>query len=550
MTTRQSLVPSANNPRLVTRLLEMVGQGVRSTRGLQEALGVEGRVVQQVAQAAGWLGLLDDEADPQLTPMGLEYVYSGRARSRVYARAVWQVPFVAELMHGRASLPDVAEVAAAVHRSEPDLTAANVQRRATALRSLIAPAIRGRRPDLADRQLDLPLSPRPIVIEAPKLKLDAGREYNPDVYRYLLSALLDHGELSLGQVRALLDRASVNEAPIGGYIDLALGRGDAARVEERIVLSREGAARRELAETTSSVVLSDPGYRTYLADARAAVQGDREAEIRRDRNRGRYRIWDRRLFGRDIDPKRIEVELRRVLMDRSLGSFPEAKGPGTAPRPVKEAFLDAWDRPELPIALPPSLGIVRGGLAAVNSALKAARQGAQDVALPDVAHRPTLVHGGLIHPGEPLPRTIPDLRTLRLRLLAHAPYVALTAALLLLHRGGGARLEVVQRRGSVRVRMAGEDMGELLELCDGFALQRGWIPCRRRQGGLGAPVLLEVLEVAGIAVPVGRRAVLTERFFVALRTEAEEMEVHEPLHALAQALEAWLEGVGTVEDAG
>ena len=34
-------------------------------------------------------------------------------------------------------------------------------------------------------------------------------EYDPDLYRYLLVALLDHGELTLGQVRALLDRVDL-----------------------------------------------------------------------------------------------------------------------------------------------------------------------------------------------------------------------------------------------------------------------------------------------------------------------------------------------------
>ncbi len=539
---RQSFVPSADNPRMVARLVDLVAQGVRSTRGLQEALGADARTVQSYAHAAAWLGFLATEAEPQLTGSGLEFAYAGRQRARVYALAVWSHPFVVELMHGRTELPNAADVADLIVRKEPDLPTHVVPARAAAVLALITPAIgRSRLKTLEDHQLELPLVAKTTAPEPLRLGLKAGRDYNPDVYRFVLCALLDHGELSLGQVRALLDRAQVTEAPLGGYVDLALSRGDAVRLEERLVATRSAIAQRDLADTTASIALSDPSYRGYLSELKLAASGDRQAQIRIDRVRSRFRIWDHRLFGHEIDPERVEPELRRVLMDRSLESFPMAKGPGVLLPAVKEPFLDAWDQPGLAIALPPTLAALRNGLDPLNAALKHARQGAQDVSLPDVAHRPVLYHGGIIHPGEPLPKVISDIRSLRLRLLMHAPYPALVAALLLLHRSAPQRFELLVRRSSFDLRVDENHLGEMLDILDGFAYHRGWTPCRRRQGTLRSSALLQVLESLGIASRVGPRAVLAERFFVQLRTEPDEIEVHRRLQALAEALHAWLE---------
>jgi len=535
-TPRHLLIPNANSPQLLTRLLELVARGVRTTRSLQEALGVDVRTVQYYTQAAEWLGMLATEEDSALTPLGLEYVYTQQDRAAVFARAVWGTPLVTRIMaSGNGVLPPDEEIAEVISQVDPELAPATVLRRASAIRSLIAPAMDQGHLSATPEQLDLPLAAEDTRAQPPELTLDAGREYNPDVYRFLLESLLDHGELTLGNVRALLDRAGAREAPIGGYVDLALARGDASRVEDRLVVSRAAVIYRELVATTPSIILSEPGYRAWLADL-LEVARDRGAEIRRDQVSARYRAWDRRLFGRPADPDTLTADLGRVLMDRSLESYPVRGDPG-APLTVERApFLDVVDRTAIAIALPPPLLGARGGVAWVNQVLREARQGVRGVGPPDLAHRPVVVHGGLLHPGEPLPRAVPDNRSLRLRLLMNAPYPALVTALLLLHRLDAGRAQIAERNGRWRVCLGEASLGDLLSVLDGFAATRGWIPCRRQQGGVGAAALLEVLQQLDVATVVAGRAVLAEPFFTRLRRDAEEMEVRTRLQPLAEAL--------------
>jgi hypothetical protein len=532
-------VPTLASPRQIARLVEVVGRGVRSRRGVGEALGMDATQLQQAVQAAAWLGFVDGDGEPQLTPLGLDYAYAGRQRPRVWARAIWEHPFFSEWLADRVGLPHLEDAAEAVQRVEPGLDAAAVAVRASAVLALLAPAM-SRRPVIsAEAQLSLPLAPRSPLPAPPTLAYTAGREYNPDIYRYLLAVLLDVGELGLGQMRALLDRAAVSEAPIGGYLDLAVARGDIVRLDDRVVASVGAVARKLVAESTPAIILSDAGWRAWLADGRLAAEGDRAAEIRRDRHKGRYRIWDRRLFGRDPDPRQLPAELASVLPDRSLEAFLCAAGPGQVPAAVRAPFLDAWERRELAVALPPGLLGLLGGLGAVNQALKASRQASHDVFEPGLADRPVLYHGGLLHPGEPMLRAVPDARTLRLRLVMHAPYAALVVAALLLHRGSST-WEVAIRKGSPRVLRDGDDLGELLEVLDGFAASRGWLVCRRPRGGLTSTAWLEVLEACGLVVRVGPRHVLAERFFVQLRSDAEEMEAWRRLQPMSEALEAHL----------
>lgn len=531
-------VPNAHSPQLLTRLLEMVARGVRTPRGLQETLGVDGRTVQHYTHAGEWLGLLATGEDTWLTPLGLELVYAGSDRPAVYARAVRAVPFVQGLVGVHpARAPTRQEIERAVARDAPDLAPATVERRARAVESLVAPALDLTGAIERGTQLDLPLdpvAPRPPV---PILTLEAGREYNPDVYRFLLGALLDHGELTLGHLRALLDRAGADQAPIGGYVDLAMARGDAHRRGDQVVVSAEAVRHRDLVETTPSVVLSDPGYRRWLGDLLA---GDRRAQIRRDQSGARYQLWDRRLFGRAPTSDTLTVDLDRVLMERSLESFPVRGEAGPEPVAVHAPFLEAWARPGLVVALPPPLVVLRAGLEPVNEALlEARRRGVDAVVLPGLAHRPALVHGGLLHPAEPLPRSVPDLRTLRIRLLMNAPYPALLAAALLAHRLGPG-LSLVERKGRWTVRANDRRCGGLLEVLDAFARSRGWLPSRRPKGGIDDASLLHLLEHLGIAVVVARRAVLAESFFALLRREAEEMEVFSLLEPLAEALSDFL----------
>ena len=81
-------LPEASSPQVLTRMLEGVSRGVRTTRGLQEALGVGVQTVRAYVNAAAWLSMVDQTDPVALSPLGLEYVYAGSKRPAVYARAV------------------------------------------------------------------------------------------------------------------------------------------------------------------------------------------------------------------------------------------------------------------------------------------------------------------------------------------------------------------------------------------------------------------------------------------------------------------------------
>jgi hypothetical protein len=349
-------LPSANSPQLVTRLVEAVAGGVRSSRGLKERLALQVQTVRAYAQAAEWLGFLESEPHLQLTPLGLEYVYAGRQRAFVYARAVWSIPLAADLLvasDGR--LPEMDAVVVAAQREEPDLAGATLHRKASALRSLIGPAVGRSRPRMRaqeELQLGLPLEHAAGSASSPRLGRVGNGEYDPDAYRYVLACLLDYGELTLTHLRGLLDRAGARDLPIGGFVDMAVSRGDAVRVGERLVATPDAIARRDLVAATPSIMLSDPLYRAYLADVVLAAT-DRRAEMRRDAAAGRFKQWDRRLFGRAIDVTTVVADLEHVVMDRPLSAYPVASTSRKAASPVEEAFLDVWERRGLCTPLPP-----------------------------------------------------------------------------------------------------------------------------------------------------------------------------------------------------
>ena len=69
----------------------------------------------------------------------------------------------------------------------------------------------------APRQLRMEF-PAPSLPARPQVDLRAGLDDNPDVYAVLLRALLDHGELAPGQVRAIFDRCGGERCGIGGYL--------------------------------------------------------------------------------------------------------------------------------------------------------------------------------------------------------------------------------------------------------------------------------------------------------------------------------------------
>ena len=536
------IIPNANSPSLLVRLLEVVARGVRSSRGIQEALGVELRTVQYYRRAGEWLSLLEAGQYPRLTHLGLELVYDSERRSDAYQRAVWSVPLVRELLtETQGRLPTTQRIADAIRTTEPSLSAATVLRRASAVRGLIEPAIASpRAPSRTLEQLTLPLPTRLQALEPPRRLLTENHEYDPDLYRFLLTALLDQGELGLGQIRALLDSAGADSAPIGGYAALAVERGDAVRVEDHLVATEGACTRREATETTASIILSDPRYRSYIEALLQSETGGRAHEIRRDALGVRYRSWDRRLFGEPSTPENLDALLENVLMDRSLTAFPVAGTAGLDPRQQDGSFLDRWEDSGLGIALPPTTMHLQQGLAPINAQLRAMRQGMGRVCPPSLVYRPVRVHAGLMHPGESLPRSIPDLRSLRVRIVSNMPYATLLCALGLLHRLDSPNLQLRRRRGRWELRYRGRPAGELLDVLDDFARSRAWLPIRRRTGGVTTDDLIETLSSIGLMVCIGDLTTIDETFFTHLRTEAEEMEVAQRLAPLAEAIGSWL----------
>lgn len=544
---RHERVPNANNPRLLFRLLEQVATGQRQARQLADDLGVETRTVQYYTQAAQWLGLMEPGRSLALTPLGLEWVYAEPdQRARVYARAVWSQPLVRTLMAGQGiRLHTNDDLAAALLEVDPELAPATALRRATAVRGLVEPA-------LAHRDVALP---RPTQLGLP---FGDARESNPeavpqvtirgdaadalDTYCVVHAALLDHGELALGQLRALLDAAGARTLSVGLFVDLLLRRGDALRIQERLVATAGAVKRRELAATAVGVALTDPGYRGYLTVLRAAARADGEAMERYGRLRERYAAWDRRIFGDAVSPARLAQDLDRILMGRSIDHFPEAGDPGVTPAAGGGPFLDELDRTGLAVSLPPSLLVLLGGVTTVNRLLEQERAGQMEVRRPRVTDRRVAVHGGLLYPGEEPLRAVADGVSLRLRVLRHVPHLALTTALLLLHRRPSRRVAVVEGLGGWRVHRRGSDRGELLELLDSFCVHAGWLPVRRFRGAVDAEAVGRLLVALGVGVRVGRLLVLEEGFFMRLRAEPEDRALYDRLASLEERLGAFLDG--------
>lgn len=544
-----SPLPNANSPALLTRLVEALGRGLRTTRSLQEALGVDQRTVQYYLQAGAWLGLVRTGSN-LLTDLGLEYAYAGRRRQTVYRKAVWAVPLVNELMVGREPvLPSVDEVVRVLSYASPDLSPTTIRRRASAVRSLMAPAMGRPRPSVQDsiRQLDLPFADTPTRA-APGLSVPKGAEYDPDAYRAVLGALIDHGELGPEHLRAVLDKLGAGTLPIGGYIDLFIRRGDACRFGDRLVVSAAAVERVDLIASTASVILSDPGYRAYLksVDAASASSSVRAEAVALLPLADRYRPWDKRLFGSSVvNSDGIQTrDLSEVLLDRSLSAFPIAQPAVHDPvRHVPEPFLDLWRQAGLLVTLPPSVTHLHMRVSGVNGALKKARTATDHVSMPGLAFRPIAAHGHILHPAEPLPRSVPDTRSLRLRVLMNSPYFTMVTALLLAHRASSDRIQVVRRGPRWEVMVSDQSYGDLLVFADSFARHRGWIPSRRVSGGVTSGTVIGLLDALGIATVFDDLTVLDETFFDLLRTDAEEMEVGGELEPLAMAMGDYLAGI-------
>jgi hypothetical protein len=544
---RHALIPNANNVRLLARLVEHVAQGVREPRTLAQLLDCELRTVHYYTQAGDWLGLLDTDEQshhPFLTSLGLEYAYAGRDRPRVYSRAVWRNAFVQQLMAGRRSLPPVDAIALFIQQAVPDMAMSTARRRASSVRSLLEPALRFPAPKPVPAHqmvLDLGLSQPPEAVPT-TLDLSIGTERSPDVYRVILRALLDFGELSLWHIRGILDAAGGRDCPVAPYVEMALDRGDAWRVGDRLVVSWGAVWRRDLADTLAGVALSDPGYRAYLDVLRETAAGDPMAAMDYARLSEVYSAWDRRIFGREIRPRELAADLDRVLLGRPIDAFPLAGEAGPEPGASTGPFLQLSDEEGLTIALPPTLAELVSGVSGVNAWLEAARRASEGLGRPTHLDRRELVHGGIFHPGEVRGRAVPDRITLRYRALAHVPHLALVAALLLAHRKLSGRVSLRLRDQGLELRLGRRRLGDLLFLLDEFCSEQGWLVSRRPRAGLAAPQLVEVLVTLGVAQRIGDLVVLAEPFYVRLQSDVEEHELMERLLPLSDRLVGFIEG--------
>jgi hypothetical protein len=161
--------------------------------------------------------------------------------------------------------------------------------------------------------------------------------------------------------------------------------------------------------------------------------------------------------------------------------------------------------------------------------------------LPSVVDARVQVHAGLFFPGEPLPVSIPDTYSLRLRLLVHTPAFSLLAALLLLDRQPDVPLAIARFDDNVRVRWDRDDRGELLDVFTRFLQAHDAVVARTPSFGILASELVAIATTLGIARSIDHRVVLDEELFVQLQEDAETRLVYEDLLPLVDALHAWLD---------
>ena len=522
-------IPGAHSPQVLARLLEALTSGIRARRALQESMGLSAQTVRSYLHAAEWLGFLERLEPPTLSNLGLAFVYGGSRRQQVYVRAVWSNPVAADLLTaGDGRLPEVADVQRVIQGLAPNLSLTTARRRASALRNLIAPAVgrpRPRAPGEAARQAQLPLGHAPVGARAPKPPRPNYSDDHPDVYRFFWNHLLDHGELSLTHVRSLLDRSGCSAIPIDGPVQRAQSRGDAVLSGGVLVATSASLRRRSLARSTSSIILSDPGYRAYLRNLTAPQRPPPPLLA------ARFADWDGWLFGRPACGERLHVDLASILLERSLDSFPLARGDALVPPIVGAPFLTCWDVPGLPIAIPPTLAQLEGGLDAVNRFLEGTVVAGRP---PDPTLAPRVVHGPILFPGESPPELLGDDAQLRARALRCAPGVAIVCALLLLHRQRPHRM-ALQLMGSGWAVRIGRRSVPLFEFLERLAAARGWMLVRREVGGMDDQTLMRILARLEVATIVGRQAVLAESLHLALGG-TDHGSLGPQLHALAVAV--------------
>lgn len=548
---RADLIPNANNPRLLQRLVRLVASGIRKQRALAEVLQIELRTVHYYTQAGEWLGLLATDKEVHLTPRGVDFAFAeARRRPKLYAQAIWSIPLVQALLSGRGDLPTAEVIASFILENEPSMSPRTARRRATALRGLVEPALRHRpsRSEPKSQQLFFGFTsaaedePDTVAIKPAKndVDLSAGTDQSPDVYARVLTALLDHGEITTGQIRALLDQMGARDCPLGGYVETAVRRHDAIRQADRLVATAGAARRRDFASDGVLTALTDPAYRGYIATLLEAEESPLAQRDRQTLGR-RFADWDKRIFGEPLSEATVAAAIAKPLVGRRLESLPVADSAGLPPIVTTAPFLEMIESRGLMVAFPSALRALHGGVTGVNEALIRNRNAPAGVRLPSPVDTRASVHGGLLAPGEALPRSIPDNLTLRLRLLTHCPAFSLLSALLLLDRKPGVKLRVLEDEEGPAILWGKQRVGTLLDVFDRFGKAQGWTMVRPLSGGLRGIHLIDTGVATGMCSRVDRRVVLNEQLFLRLQEEPEARLTYDAMLPLEDKLHAWLE---------
>ncbi len=507
--------PALGNPRRLTRVLEQLAAGNRRPRGIALALDLEARIVQGYLLAGAWLGLVALEPEAHLTRVGVDFVYAGVRRGAILSALVHAHPGLS-LIAG--APPSTTVIATRMRASHPELSVTAARRQAISVRRLVESAWRVRRRVPAPEQLGFSFASHAGARVTP-LDPRAGVDESPDAYGLVLRALLDAGELSPPRLRAVLDAGGGADCPIGAYIAMAIRRGDGVRQGEDLVVTSGAVARRDLADSVVSIALSDPDFRAHVAARLAGQLGDTR----------RFGGWMKRIF----DAGDLAPALDRLLFGRTLASFPCAGSLGAPITASNSVFTADLGRAGMAFCLPSCLTSLTSGLGAVNRSLRAANP--QEVRLPNVVDRRWGVHGGILAPGELSPRAVPDLVSLRGRLLRAAPAFALLTAFAGLNRRGALRLR--PRGGEVFVESRGRATRTFGDVVEGVAARRDWLLVRG-PGSASWPEIADVAESLGILARSGEWLVLDESLFLRLQTDPEHRQVWEALQPLADIVES------------
>ncbi len=552
--------PGSCAARALGRLLSLVGSGVVSFDLLARKLREEPEDLRARIRLAAWLGFFESGAVtsggqlPPLSRRGLELVFSAGRRPRVYAEALWEHPVLAPIMALQPGRPfEPGQLRALLTQRHPELEPERIEQLAASLAVVIQPATR-HRPRRRERrhgsQLRLAFARPRAPVTGYRFRVSPGDRAgepcsDPAVYRAVLQALLDEGELAVTQLCAVVEGLGL-DAPPGPYAEMAVRRGDAQRLVDgaldKLVVTPAAIARRELSDTVASVALSDPDYRGYLEVLRAVGQGDLGAAARYGKLRARFRCWDTRIFGQDITPRAMAHAAAQLLDGRTMAAIPlAAPEPELGYLPRSAPFLDLIEHRNLVVALPPSIDLLVGGLGAVKHALSEA-SGHHPAFTPRV-----LVHGGLLHPGECGSGPIPDGVSLRLHAIERVPHLALLVALLLQQRLSRGRVSLRLRGERLRIYHRRRELGSFLLRADELMGDRGWMVSRRQRGGFPEASLADVAQALGIAIPAGRLLVMSEGFFRRLLSQPEDRHLHDRLLPLGvwaeERLGEWAVGV-------